>query len=70
MKKVILKIEGMHCEGCSNRLTKALNLMDGIKEANVSFEEKKANIEYDEEVLNIEQIKQAIEDAGFKVTED
>ena len=30
MKKIILGIEGMHCEGCSNRLTKVLQALDGV----------------------------------------
>ena len=28
MKEVCLKIKGMHCEGCSTRLTKVLNNQD------------------------------------------
>lgn len=66
MKKISLKIEGMHCEGCSNRLTKVLENLDGVTSANVSLENKKADIEYNEDILNIEEIKEAISDAGFE----
>ena len=67
MKKVEIKIEGMHCEGCSNRLTKVLNNVDGVKNAEVSLENKLANIEYDETVAKLEDFYEAIEDAGFEV---
>lgn len=66
MKEVNLKIEGMHCTGCSTRLEKVLNNLEGVETAKVSLEEKKATIKYNEEETNIENIKEAIEDAGFK----
>jgi copper chaperone CopZ len=66
MKEIILNIEGMHCTGCSNRLTKVLNNIDGVERAEVSFETKKANIKYDESKVSVETIKAEIEEAGFK----
>ena len=48
MKEISLKIEGMHCTGCSNRLEKVLNNTDGVEKATVSFEDKKAIITFDE----------------------
>lgn len=70
MKKIVLGIEGMHCEGCSSRLTRVLNALEGVKEAKVSLEEKKADIEYNEDEVTIEEIKQAVEYAGFQAVED
>lgn len=66
MKETNLKIEGMHCTGCSTRLEKVLNNLEGVETAKVSLEEKKATIKYEETKINIENIKEAIEDAGFK----
>lgn len=66
MKEITLNIEGMHCTGCSSRLTKILNNLGGIERAEVSFENKKAIIKYDESKINLEKIKTEIEDAGFK----
>lgn len=62
-----MKIEGMHCEGCSKRLTKVLSNIEGVNAVEVSLENKLAKIEYDEEVAKIEDFKEAIEDAGFEV---
>ena len=66
MKEIILKIEGMHCTGCSSRLEKVLNNTDGVESATVSFEKKQAIITYNESQTDIEQIKQIIQDTGFK----
>ena len=61
-----LKIEGMHCAGCSTRLERVLNNLEGVETAKVSLEEKKATIKYDETKISLESIKEAIGDAGFK----
>ena len=66
MKKKKKKIEGMHCTGCSSRLEKVLNNTDGVESATVSFEKKQAIITYNESQTDIEQIKQIIQDTGFK----
>ena len=66
MKEINLKIEGMHCAGCSTRLEKVLNNLDGVKEAHVSLEQKNAQIQYDESIISVQEIKEAIEDAGFQ----
>ena len=67
MKEIKLNIEGMHCTGCSTRLEKVLNNIDGVESAKVSLEEKKADIKSDEAQVNESELKEAIEDAGFKV---
>ena len=66
MKEVKLNIEGMHCTGCSTRLEKVLNNVDGVESAKVSLEEKKADIKYDEIQVSEKELIEAIEDAGFK----
>ncbi len=66
MKETNLKIEGMHCTGCSTRLEKVLNNLEGVEIAKVSLEEKKATIKYDETKISLENIKESIENAGFK----
>ena len=66
MKDIKLKIEGMHCTGCSSRLEKVLNNVEGVEKATVSFAEKEAIITYNEEKISEKQIKSEIEEAGFK----
>ena len=64
MKDIKLKIAGMHCTGCSSRLEKVLNNIEGVEKAKVSFEEEEAVITYDK--VSEKQIIIEIEEAGFK----
>ena len=66
MKEVKLNIEGMHCTGCSTRLEKVLNNVDGVEDAKVSLEEKMADIKYDETQVSEKELIDVVEDAGFK----
>lgn len=69
MKEIELKIEGMHCTGCSNRLEKVLNNIEGVTSAQVNFDEKSAIVNFEEGKVTIEKIKENIEDAGFTAEE-
>ena len=66
MKEIVFKIEGMHCNGCSTRLERVLNNLEGVNKAKVELEKAEATIEFDETKISIEKIQEAIEDAGFK----
>lgn len=66
MKEMKLNIEGMHCTGCSTRLEKVLNNIDGVENAQVSLDEKMAEIKYDETQVSLDKIKETIKDAGFE----
>ncbi|MCR2044304.1 heavy-metal-associated domain-containing protein [Anaerosalibacter massiliensis] len=66
MKKTIL-IEGMSCGHCVKAVEEALKELDEIKSVNVNLEEKKADIEGDS--LDYNKIKEAIDEAGYRVVE-
>ena len=65
--KMKIKIEGMACGHCSARVEKVLNEINGVS-ATVNLEEKTAYVTCDNSVTK-EQLKSAIEDAGYTVTE-
>lgn len=66
MEKV-LNIEGMMCEHCEARVKKALEALDGVKEALVSHEENKATVVLDKEIED-GVLKTAVEDQDYTVT--
>lgn len=66
MSEAEIKVEGMHCTGCSSRLEKVLNQLNGVQTANVSLENKIASVKFDENKISFEELLNAIEDAGFK----
>lgn len=67
MKKV-LKIEGMHCEGCVKRIENVLGKIKGVQNYKGSLEEKSIDLEIKNEKA-LEEIKQKIENLGFEVQE-
>ena len=64
MKELKLKVEGMVCEGCENRVKSAISLMDGVE--NVDANHNTGIVTVD---LDIAKIKEKIEDLGYDVIE-
>ncbi len=60
----ILNVEGMSCNHCTATVKKALEGLDGVKEADVSLEEKNAKVKLDKDVAD-EALVKAVEDAGY-----
>ncbi|MBI4440309.1 copper-translocating P-type ATPase [Candidatus Woesearchaeota archaeon] len=67
MKKDIIKISGMHCASCANRIEKGLKKVKGVKEASVNFASEKAVVEYDESKASRKILEQSIKGTGYKV---
>ena len=66
MKSYKLKVKGMMCMGCENRVKNALENIDGI--SNVKANHKDGAVEFDaknDTLINI--IKETISDLGFEV---
>ena len=67
MKKISLKIDGIHCDNCRERIKKVLLRNDEIK--NIEINNNMATIEYEKE-LNHEKVIESINDIGFETKED
>ena len=69
MKETIIKVEGMACIGCENRIQNALKGIEGINEVkanhNTGIVEITSNGEIPEKI-----IKETIEDIGFKIIDN
>ena len=64
--KTIIKVDGMKCGKCAERVTNILKNA-GVDNVKVSFENKDVQVEYNENELSIEAVKSAIDDAGYTV---
>ncbi len=69
MKKITLKISGIHCESCAKTVEKALLKEKGVVSATVSFSLGKATIDYDPEKIDTGNIKRAIKKMGYEAQE-
>lgn len=67
MKKII-KIDGMGCQHCVNRITEALSAIDGVDVLKVSLEDKSATVDVEESVAD-EVLMDAIDEEGFEPIE-
>ena len=65
MEKVILKIEGMSCSACQNRVEKYLNKQNGVH-ASVNLVMAQALIEYDSSVVSIDDLNRFVSESGYK----
>ena len=66
MKRYVLIIEGMHCEGCVNRIKNVLSTVKGISSYNLSLEDKKLEIEVKKDKV-VDEVTKKIENLGFEV---
>jgi copper chaperone len=61
--KAKLSIEGMHCDACARRVTKALNGVEGVRVESV--EVGSASVAFDAATVAPEQIVAAVDRIGF-----
>ncbi len=70
MKKLLLKVTGMTCDGCANSVKKALSNVDTVKDVNVDRKNDNVSLTYDEDKVEEAAIVHAIEKIGYKVNRD
>ena len=68
MSHIQIEVEGMHCGGCVSSVNNALTRLDGVSAASSDFDKGIADITYDPDQIDVKVLKQAIEDAGFVVS--
>ncbi len=66
-KRIIVGIEGMHCDNCAMKVDKALEELSDIDMVKVNLKKKNAVIYYSNSVDSL-LIQKTIEDLGYTVT--
>lgn len=66
MKKFIIDVKGMVCEGCENRVQNAVKSMKGIKKVMANHKDGTVTIIAKEEI-DEKEIKEKIQNIGFEV---
>lgn len=62
-----LSVEGMHCEGCKQRVANVLERLEGVQSAEVELERGEARVEHTSTSPTFDQMKAAVEKAGYTV---
>ncbi len=65
MKTITLKVEGMHCEGCSSRIEKSLLSMEGVKDVKANHQTNEVIVTLAEE--HLEEVKERLDNLNFPV---
>ncbi len=68
MEKITIKVEGMHCEGCENRIINSLKSIGGVEDVTANHEDGIVVVIANKIDRHI--IEETIEDIGFKVKEN
>ncbi|MBQ2938094.1 MAG: heavy-metal-associated domain-containing protein [Clostridia bacterium] len=69
MKEIIIKVEGMVCNGCENRVQNALKTIKGVENVVANHTNGTVTVVSSNEVEE-NTLKEKIEDIGFEVKED
>ena len=54
MKKIVLKVDGMHCAACSATVERAVNKLEGVDFCSVNLAGANALVSYDESLVTVE----------------
>ena len=66
MKELELKVEGMMCNGCENRVKNSVGNIEGVEKVEASYETGLVKVFLNKDVdENV--IKETIEDIGYEV---
>jgi copper chaperone CopZ len=61
-----VRIEGMHCHRCQERIKRSLQLIPGVHECEVDFPSALASVIFDPAATNVKEIVDAVTELGYK----
>ena len=70
MDSQVLRIRGMTCAACAQRIEKAVRKLSGIEQANVNLASEKLFVEYDAASLPLTTIKETVTRLGYEALEN
>ena len=69
MNEINLKVKGMHCEGCENRIKNSLSTIEGIVEVIANHNNGTVVIKTNKNI-DEDDIREKIDDLGFEIEEN
>ncbi|MDY7004213.1 MAG: heavy metal translocating P-type ATPase [Cyanobacteriota bacterium] len=65
METIRLRLQGMSCASCANRVEKAIKEVSGVTECNVNFALSQATVSYNSQQTNFTHIQASVKEAGY-----
>lgn len=69
MKEIILKVEGMACSGCENRIQNSLKTIDGVENVAANHIDGTVVVNLNNEI-DVSILENRIEDLGFTIVKE
>lgn len=69
-EEINLRIDGMRCAGCVINIEKKLKEVTGVVNVTVNLATQKAQIIYNQKIVSVGELKNVINNAGFKAFDD
>ncbi len=69
VKTITIKIEGMTCASCVNRVERAIKKAEGVKDVYVNLANEQATLSIDSEKFRFNKLKEVISESGYNVIE-
>ncbi len=69
LKKIKIKIEGVHCKSCKILIETEIDVLNGVKDIDVDYQTKECQIEFDDQKISQKRIFETIEKLNYKVSE-
>jgi len=69
MQEIIIKVNGMMCGGCENRVKNALSLVEGIQTVEADYNDGIIKINA-KDTFQEEELKKIIDNLGFEVVKE
>jgi copper chaperone CopZ len=67
MEQLTLRVTGMHCGACENRIQKALSRLDGVRRSAADHRKEEVRVAFDSGRTSLDAIRDAIERADYRV---
>ena len=61
----VIRIDGMHCHNCEEKVRKAISARAGVHEVEVDFNSRQASVLYDPSAVKIAELMSAVDEAGY-----
>lgn len=68
LEVAIIDVTGMHCDGCVNAITAALDELEGVEQTKVSLEYEQAKVKFETSKVSTADLQAAIESKGYGVS--
>lgn len=69
MKSVTLKVEGLRCNGCAEKVRVRIAEQPGVHATDVSFEQGQARVLYDPQTTDEDRLVGAVQELGYRVVD-